>query len=261
LPDTVAVEEPLEIRVVFGPEGHRQERTLSITMRTPGQDEELVRGFLFAERLITDPAQIQRMEAPALRRPLAEGHTLVVHLRPELVLDWSRLERHFYLSSSCGVCGKASIDMVMERVPGHFFPMTPRLEAAKIRDLPLRLREAQTLFDRTGGIHASGLFDAEGELLLLREDVGRHNAADKLVGALLARPELRERSAVAVLSGRASFELVQKFLVAGVPILIAVGAPSSLAVDLAQECGMTLIGFAGRDHFNVYTGLQRVAGD
>lgn len=257
--DVLAVEEPLEIRIAFGREDSRETRTLAITMRTPGQDEELVRGFLYAERIITESAQIREMETPPTRRSGAEGHTLTVHLDPDVNLDWSRLERHFYLSSSCGVCGKASVDMVMERMPSPFFPMTPRLPAELVDLLPQRLRESQALFARTGGIHASGLFDAKGQLLLLREDVGRHNAADKLVGALLLRPELRDQAVAVVLSGRASFELVQKFLIAGIPILIAVGAPSSLAVDLAQEAGMTLLGFAGRSSFNVYAGLQRLA--
>lgn len=258
--DILAVEEPLEIRLSFGRDSARETRTLAITMRTPGQDEELVRGFLYAERIITEPAQIREMEKPPTRRSGAEGHTLTVHLDPDVNLDWSRLERHFYLSSSCGVCGKASVDMVMERASSPFFPMTPRLPADLVELLPQRLRESQALFARTGGIHASGLFDAQGRLLLAREDVGRHNAADKLVGAMLVRPDIRAQAVAAVLSGRASFELVQKFLIAGIPILVAVGAPSSLAVDLAQEAGMTLIGFAGKSPFNVYTGLQRLAG-
>lgn len=258
--DQVAVEEPLEIRLVFGPAGQQQERTLAVTMRTPGQDEELVRGFLLSERLIQQADQIMDMVEVSVRRAEGSGHTLRVELHPDVRPDWPLLERHVYLSSSCGVCGKASIDAVMAQVPTTFFPMKPHLPGETIMQMPARLREEQNLFAATGGLHACGLFDAEGQLLLLREDVGRHNAADKLAGALIVRPELEGRAVAAVLSGRASFELVQKFMIAGIPILVAVGAPSSLAIDLAQEGGMTLIGFAGPDRFNLYTGAQRIRG-
>lgn len=259
-PDTVVEEEPLEIRLRFGPAEDRQERTLAVTMRTPGQDSDLVRGFLLSERLITQPSDVESIEVQAVRRNEGKGHTVTATLRPGISVRWDLLERHFYLSSSCGVCGKASVDAVLQRVEGSFFPMTPRLDATVVQAMPARLREAQALFSRTGGLHASGLFDTSGRLLLLREDVGRHNACDKLIGALLEGAAAREEAAAVVLSGRISFELVQKVLLAGIPVLIAVGAPSSLAVELAEESGMTLVGFTAPGRFNVYTGRQRLAG-
>lgn len=254
----MTVEEPLEIRLVFGPAAKRENRSLAITMRTPGHDQELVRGFLFSEGLITHPGQIMSMHLTDTRQEAGRGHTLEVHLQPEVVLDWTALERHFYLTSSCGVCGKASIDAVMQNLQSDLFPLEPRLQTGTILGLPDILRKQQSLFSITGGIHASGLFDQQGNLLLLREDVGRHNAMDKLVGGLLATEGLRQQLAAVVLSGRASFELVQKALISSIPMLIAVGAPSSLAIDLAEEGGLTLIGFSGQDRFNVYTGRQRV---
>ncbi len=257
-PDAVTVEEPLEIRLIFGPDSHRENRSLAITMRTPGHDTDLVRGFLFSEGLITENDQIRAMHLTDTRQEVGRGHTLEVHLRPEVTLDWTALERHFYLTSSCGVCGKASIDAVMQNLHDDLFPLEPRLEAATILGLPDKLRKQQSLFSITGGIHASGLFDQKGNLLLLREDVGRHNAMDKLVGGICTTEGLRQDLAAVVLSGRASFELVQKALISSIPILIAVGAPSSLAIDLAEEGGLTLIGFTGQDRFNVYTGRQRV---
>ncbi len=227
-------------------------------MRTPGQDQDLVRGFLFSEGLIQHIDQIRSIHPVDTRRESGRGHTIDVHLTPDVDIDWTSIERHFYLTSSCGVCGKASIDAVMRHLESDLFPMEPKLAANTILSLPDKLRQQQSLFSVTGGIHASGLFDQDGELLLLREDVGRHNAMDKLVGSLLTMPALRKNMAALVLSGRASFELVQKALLSNIPILIAVGAPSSLAIDLADEGGLTLIGFTGSDRFNVYTGRQRV---
>lgn len=257
-PDPVTVEEPLEIRLVFGPDHARENRSLAITMRTPGHDQDLVRGFLYSEGLIQQLDQIRALHTVDTRRETGRGHTMEVHLSSEVTIDWKMLERHFYLTSSCGVCGKASIDAVMQHLDQELFPMEPKLSANVILGLPDLLRKQQSLFSITGGIHASGLFDKDGRLLLLREDVGRHNAMDKLVGSLLMTPSLRQTMAALVLSGRASFELVQKALLSGIPILIAVGAPSSLAIDLAEEGGLTLIGFTGSDRFNVYTGRQRV---
>lgn len=257
-PDAIAEEEPLEIRLRYGPMSDRKVRTLAITMRTPGQDEDLVIGFLYSEGLISDLHQIDGMEKEYVRTSAAIGHTLTVDLHPDTPVDWNLLERHFYLSSSCGVCGKASIEAVLRSIPGQFFPMTPQVQANLVPTLPEILRNNQTLFTATGGIHASGLFDDKGNLLLVREDVGRHNAADKLIGALQQMPEIRDRAAIVVLSGRISFELVQKVLLARIPILIAVGAPSSLAIDLAEESGMTLVGFTGNERFNCYSGRQRL---
>ena len=186
------------------------------------------------------------------------GNVACVDLKPGLAVDLSRLERNFYAASSCGVCGKASLKAVRVEPRNRLLPGWPELEAAIVRRLPEKLREAQAVFDRTGGLHAAGLFDAAGNLLALREDVGRHNALDKLIGAEFMAGHTPLLENVLVVSGRLSFELVQKAAIAGIPILVAVGAPSSLAVSLAREHGLTLLGFVRHDRFNVYTGAERI---
>lgn len=258
-PDLLAVEEPLEIRLGYGPAADRQQKSLSVTMRTPGHDEELGLGFLWTEGIIQRREEVRSVQhCTDLGRDEQRGNVLRIELQPEVELDWSKLERHFYTTSSCGVCGKASIDAV--RSTGC--PVLPRtdmhIDPAVIHRLPDTLREAQAIFDHTGGLHAAGLFDANGELRLMREDVGRHNAMDKLIGAALQRSWLPLHQHMVLLSGRASFELVQKALMAGVPLLAAVGAPSSLAVDLAQDFGLTLLGFVRGGRFNVYAGAERL---
>jgi FdhD protein len=251
-PDVLAVEEPLEIRLGRQVGGRRVHAAVSITMRTPGNDRELAAGFLFTEGILASREQV------ASARACGGGNVACVELRPGVAVDWARLERHFYTSSSCGVCGKASLEAV--RVSARHRPADgrPVVGAGVVRRLPEALRAAQTVFDRTGGLHAAALFDADGNLLCLREDVGRHNALDKLIGAqfLAGRTPLRE--SVLLVSGRASFELVQKAAVAGIPILAAVGAPSSLAVSLAREHGLTVLGFVRPDRFNVYSGGERI---
>jgi FdhD protein len=234
--DMVAVEEPLEIRV--------DGRPLTVTMRTPGEDEELALGFLYGEGLIDSP---RRAEPPA---DLAAN---TVEVEGPLLRDPG--ERRFYTTSSCGVCGKGAL----EEVAVHCQPLPdgPVLARDLLADLPERLR--QPAFERTGGLHATGLFDAEGQLLLVREDVGRHNAMDKVVGRALLDGRLPLHGHVLCVSGRQSFELVQKAAVAGAPILVGVGAPSSLAITLALDRGMTLCGFARGGRMNVYTGAERVA--
>jgi FdhD protein len=250
--DTLAVEEPLEIKVGFNSDGRRVHRGVSITMRTPGNDHELAVGFLFTEGLITDRGQIAGV------RTWGGGNVVRVDLTPDIAVDLARLERHFYTGSSCGVCGKASLAAV--RVAPRYRPAAgqPLVEAEVIRKLPNALRAAQVVFDRTGGLHASALFDSSGRLLGLREDVGRHNALDKLIGAELLAGRVPLSETILLVSGRLSFELVQKAAVAGIPILAAVGAPSSLAVDLAWEHGLTVIGFIRADRFNVYSGADRL---
>ncbi|HZY88635.1 MAG TPA: formate dehydrogenase accessory sulfurtransferase FdhD [Gemmataceae bacterium] len=251
-PDLLAVEEPLEVRLGCDVGGRRVHRTVSVTMRTPGHDLELAVGFLFTEGVIVAREQV------AGARACGAGNVARVDLHPGVAVDLSRLERHFYTSSSCGVCGKASLEAVRVCARNRLPESRPVVEAAVIHHLPEALRAAQAVFDRTGGLHAAALFDANGNLLCLREDVGRHNALDKLIGAqfLAGRTPLWE--GVLLVSGRASFELVQKAAVAGIPILAAVGAPSSLAVSLAREQGLTVLGFVRQDRFNIYTGPERV---
>jgi FdhD protein len=244
--DRLAVEEPLEIRL--------GERSLSITMRTPGHDFELAAGFLLTEGIVRHTSDIEKIDFCG-----PSGNVVRVDLAPGVAVDLKRLERHFYASSSCGVCGKSSIEALRVTIPeAAHGGVSPAVSAEVLRGLPKTLRESQGLFDSTGGIHASALFDLEGKLLLLREDVGRHNALDKVIGSSLRSGELPLRSRVLLVSGRASFELVQKAAVAGIGIFAAVGAPSSLAAELARDVGMTLIGFLRDERFNIYHGQERV---
>ncbi|HWY86129.1 MAG TPA: formate dehydrogenase accessory sulfurtransferase FdhD [Gemmataceae bacterium] len=250
--DLLAVEEPLEIRLVCDVDGGRGHRVVSITMRTPGHDRELALGFLFTEGIVAAREQVLAVH------PCKSGNAVRVDLAPGVDVDLARLERHFYTTSSCGVCGKTSLDAVRVCARQRLPEGRPIVEAAVVQRLPGVLRGAQTVFDRTGGLHAAALFDPSGNLLCLREDVGRHNALDKLIGAqfLAGRTALSE--AVLLVSGRASFELVQKAVMTGIPVLAALGAPSSLAVKLADEHGLTVLGFVRPDCFNIYTGGQRI---
>jgi FdhD protein len=242
--DLVAVEEPLQIRLGG--------RDIAITMRTPGHDRELAAGFLFTEGILRHASQISAIAAD-------EKGAIDVRLAEGVPIDFERLARNFYVTSSCGVCGKASIDAL--RAAGC--PTLPRdhpvVDARILPELPRKLREAQAVFEHTGGLHAAGLFDISGKLLGLREDVGRHNAVDKLVGAALLEDRLPLSQRILMLSGRISFELVQKALMAGIPIVAAVGAPSSLAVETALRFGMTLVGFLRGERFNVYAGRERLS--
>ena len=251
-PDTLVVEEPLEVRVGG--------RSLVVTMRTPGDDMDLAAGFLVSEGVVSAQGHVRAMRycAGATDEGINTYNLLDVDLDPSVPPPDPSLERSFYTTSSCGLCGKASLDAVRTQtsydVSGDLFTVTPALLSA----LPNRLREAQKVFDRTGGLHAAGLFSDAGELLVLREDVGRHNAVDKVVGWALREGLLPLTGTVLMVSGRASFELVQKAWMAGIPCLAAVSAPSSLAVDLAAEAGMTLVGFLRGASMNVYAGQQRV---
>ncbi len=257
--DAVALEEPLEIRLdMRGPDG-RTVRSLTITMRTPGHDEELAAGFLFTEGLVRHASEIEDIRPCGLDDGVHGARNAVrIRMADHARLQWPSLERHFYATSSCGVCGKASLEAL--EVKGlapparHALRITPDLVTA----LPERLRAAQHVFDQTGGLHAAALFDARGELTSIREDVGRHNALDKLLGEAFLRRATPLSDQLLFLSGRASFELMQKALVAGLPAVIAVGAPSSLAVDLARRFDMTLVGFVRGDRFNVYHGEWRL---
>lgn len=248
--DFLAIEEPLEIRVIT--DDGAGERRLSMTMRTPGDDEELAAGFLYTEGIVARREQIVGVTR-------GEGH-VVVALAAGVRLPEAAPQRSFVMTSACGVCGRSSTEGLRATPPGPLVAGRPALAAGVVPGLPGALLRAQATFAATGGIHAAGLFDARGELGLLREDVGRHNAVDKLVGALLRAGGLPAVDAVLLVSGRASFELVQKALMAQIPVLAAVGAPSSLAVELAQEAGMTLLGFVREGRFTVYSGGDRVAG-
>ncbi len=250
--DAVAVEEPLEIRLGCTIDGRRRHVGVSVTMRTPGDDVDLAIGFLFTEGIISHARQV------AGAGPCGASNVVRVDLQPGVTVDLARLERHFYTASSCGVCGKASLEAVRQHVSTRPDATQPIVDTAVIRALPRRLRADQAVFDRTGGLHAAALFDADGHLLCLREDVGRHNALDKLIGQQFLAGRTPLTQAVLLLSGRISFELVQKAAVAGIPIVAAVGAPSSLAIDLAREHQLTVIGFVREDHLNIYTGAQRV---
>ena len=261
--DALAVEEPLEIRLGFRDGTHR---AVSVTMRSPGNDGELTAGFLFAEGILNRPEQIAKIRHCGLkigkassgiaRAAALNSNTIRVDLAENLDIDLKRLERNFYTTSSCGVCGKASIDALATGVKRLVDDM--RVSRDVIHGLPAKLRQAQDVFEETGGLHASALFDADGNLDIVREDVGRHNALDKVIGAKFLDRQIPLSDRILLVSGRASFELVQKALMAGIPILAAVGAPSSLAVELAAEYGMTLVGFVRDERFNIYCGGNRI---
>jgi len=247
--DLLAIEEPLQLCLNGSP--------LSITMRTPGADLDLAVGFLFTEGIIGDVSQIMSMHASPAEDENS-GQRVTIWLQPEVAIDPARVRRNFYTSSSCGVCGKLAIGAI-EVCPT--IPMRqsgPQFRADLIYRLPDVLRRAQENFDRTGGIHAAALFSTEGDLLALREDVGRHNAVDKLIGFALRGGTVPIGNSLILVSGRAGFELVQKSVMAAIPALAAVGAPSSLAVETAQRFGMTLIGFLRGERFNIYSGSWRI---
>jgi FdhD protein len=252
--DLLAVEEPLEIRIVYGDENSRQQKNISITMCTPGHDEELATGFLFTEGIIKSKDDVQHCVVAG-----AGGNNIVIaDLKPGISFDPKKIERHFYTSSSCGVCGKSSIDAVKNVFTGNGKKDSIQISAAILTSLPDTLRKQQEVFEYTGGLHASALFDLKGTLLLTREDVGRHNALDKLIGASLMNGTVPLDDHILLLSGRASFELIQKAAMAGIKVVCAVGAPSSLAVELAKETGMTLVGFLRDGRFNIYCFEQRI---
>jgi FdhD protein len=271
--DSLAVEEPLEIQLNYGPSDARQTRSISVTMRTPGNDFDLAAGFLMTEGVIQDANDIDQIayagdafsestQSPQGMDVLKLGskqNTVRVDLAADVAVNVGSLQRNFYTTSSCGICGKASLlalrTVCPPRAANHF-----TVDAQLLYRLPERLRASQGVFDRTGGLHGAGLFDSEGNLLALREDVGRHNAVDKLIGAefLADRTPLRDR--LLLLSGRASFELLQKALMGGIAMVAAVGAPSSLAVQVAKEFDITLVGFLREHHFNIYHGRERIFG-
>jgi FdhD protein len=257
-PDALATEEPMEIRLLAG----QTKQTVAVTMRTPGADFELAAGFLYGEGIVDSADDIQKISyCVDSDLDTEQRYNIVnVELRGGREFDLRPLERHFYTTSACGVCGKASLEQ-LELRGCPVMPSGPEVSAEIINTLPEKLREAQGLFDATGGLHAAALFDNKGELLALREDVGRHNATDKLVGWALLEGRLPLTDHIVMVSGRSSFEILQKCLTAGVPVVCAISAPSSLAVDVAREFGMTLVGFLRGGRFNVYAGYERIQPD
>ncbi|GJM28380.1 MAG: sulfurtransferase FdhD [Cyclobacteriaceae bacterium] len=260
LNDLVAVEEPLEIILDHGPLDQRKSVNLAITMRTPGNDLELVTGFLATEQLIDSPEQVASIRHCRNSHNQKIENTVKVQLHPLIKFEPGKSLRHFYINSSCGVCGKTSIDSVIESCNVATLDTSLVVSHQVIRSLPAILREKQLVFDHTGGLHAACIFDNSGNPLWLREDVGRHNAVDKVLGASFSINKWPLNKHVLLVSGRISFELVQKALRAGILFMAAIGAPSSLAVELAKRAGMTLLGFVGAERFNIYHGAERVKG-
>jgi FdhD protein len=250
--DELAIEEPLEIQIIYGDKDSRLQKTISITMRTPGNDEELAIGFLFTEGIIQNKNQITNTYIS-----FVENKALIT-LNENENFNLQKTDRNFYTTSSCGVCGKTSIEAIKIISSYSNIADNIRIRSTLFYFLEKQLRKQQALFESTGGLHASALFDLEGNFITLREDVGRHNALDKLIGTAFLKDDLPLTNKILLLSGRASFELVQKATMAGIKIVAAVGAPSSLAVQLAEEAGITLIGFLRNEGFNIYTGAGRI---
>ena len=248
--DPVAVEEPLEIILEYGPIAARSTAPVSVTMRTPGHDTELALGFLFTEGILSGIAEKPEATESANR--------IEISLTPTANPNLKKLQRHFYTSSSCGVCGKTSIESLYPANAIKPAQTGTAVDASLLYSLPSLLRQGQDLFEYTGGLHAAGLFNNQGRLTLVREDIGRHNALDKLIGHALLHDELPLNQHILVLSGRACFELIQKAAMAGIGIIAAVGPPSSLAVQLAKESGITLVGFLKQERFNIYSGAHRI---
>ncbi len=257
--DCLAVEEPLEIRLSYGPAQARQVHKLAVTMRTPGNDAALATGFILTEAIITAASDISSIDYDAAGSSENNGNIIVINLHETAVPQLAKQDRNFYTSSSCGVCGKASIEAIHTAGKLQLQPWldTP-IPADLIYSLPAKLNGQQEVFSITGGLHAATLFNTSGDLLLLCEDVGRHNALDKLIGAAFTGNNFDLSRTILLLSGRASFELVQKAAMAGIPVIAAVGAPSSLAVSTAAAFGITLIGFLRNQRFNIYSAVQRI---
>ena len=250
--DVLAAEEPLEILLRAG----HEQRTIAITMRTPGNDYELAAGFLYNEGIIHTKTEVANMTY-CVDGNQQEYNSLRIQLEADSLPKLNQLERHFFTNSACGVCGSTMLDDISERsLPP--IPAGPVVDFSLITSLPDKFRQSQELFEATGGLHAAALFDLNGNLLASREDVGRHNALDKLIGWGLLNDQLPFHNKVLMVSGRASYELLQKSFVAGVPVFCAVSAPSTLAVEVAERFGITLIGFLRGNRFNIYTGIERI---
>jgi FdhD protein len=257
--DTLSVEEPLEIKIQYGSENQKVKKNISVTMRTPGNDSELALGFLFTEGIIPSFQVVKKISHLQTACTTQKKNSIQVELEENFIPHLKQSDRNFYTTSSCGVCGKASIESI-KTVSSFSTLNRPRLNLSLdvLYQLPQKLRMAQGDFAATGGIHASGLFSSEGDLVLLHEDVGRHNALDKLIGSALASDLLPLNQHILLLSGRASFELIQKAAMAGISVVAAIGAPSSLAVELAIEFNITLLGFLKENRFNIYNSCDDV---
>lgn len=252
--DDLAVEEPLEIQLSYIEAGKKIKKSISVTMRTPGNDDELAVGFLFTEGIVAEKSQVK-----AAASDIFDENKVIVNLADAFVPVINSLERNFYTTSSCGVCGKAGIDAIKTVSAYQNDDNTLLVSKKVIFSLKDQLNVQQSIFETTGGLHASALFDVNGHFIALREDVGRHNALDKLIGNALLKDLLPLADKILLLSGRASFELIQKAGMAGIKVVAAIGAPSSLAVKLAEESNITLIGFLKNDKFNIYSGFERIS--
>lgn len=257
--DRVAVEEPLEIRLGYETPQGRTATSISITMRTPGSDAELAAGFLYSESIIKNAGDISSIDHCGPVAPDTGNHNIIrVDLASHVAVDLGRLQRHFYTTSSCGVCGKSSLDALRITGAEPLVDNNARFSRSTLIKMPTALRARQDTFEETGGLHAAAAFDSQGEIVVVHEDVGRHNAVDKVVGTLLKQDLLPASGLGLIVSGRASFELMQKTLMAGMPLLAAVSAPSSLAVQLAKEFNISLVGFLRGDTFNIYSSGERI---
>ncbi len=259
VPDRVAIEEPLEIRISFIEEGKRKTKKVSITMRTPGNDLDLALGFLFTEGILKNKSDFFRLGEVDFTCQVNKDNIIQVDLADGIIPQVNQMERNFYTTSSCGVCGKASIEAIKTVQETNIQKdLNWSISQEILMALPEKLRVEQQVFDVTGGLHACALFNDEGELMAIHEDVGRHNALDKLIGGLFTKELLPLNRSILLLSGRASFELIQKAAMAGFGLVASVGAPSSLAIELAREMGITLIGFLNKKRFNIYTFPHRI---
>ena len=257
--DSISIEEPLEIILKYLNKDTWIEKTISVTMRTPGDDEDLVRGFLFNERVIDKINHIEKIESagePTEQYGLKNKITVTINNSDNIDID--KIKRNFLTNSSCGVCGKSSLDTLDIIKKDKILKSNPKISKKILMESPKKLRENQTEFSKTGGIHASGLFSEQGDIIAIKEDVGRHNALDKLIGYVLNRDLLDTKSQFLACSGRLNFDLVQKALIANIGVLIGVGAPTSLAIDLANKFDMTLVGFVKDNSFNIYSNKERV---
>ena len=257
--DSISIEEPLEITIKFKEKETWTENTISITMRTPGNDEDLVRGFLFNERIIEKIDYIDKIESVGeIVGQYNLKNKIIATINNSENVDIDKIKRNFLTNSSCGVCGKTSLDSLEVIKKDKIVKSLPKIDHEIIMKSPTILRENQTEFSKTGGIHASGIFSDKGDVVAIKEDVGRHNALDKLIGYVLEKKLLNPSNQFLTCSGRLNFELVQKALMSNIGVLIGVGAPTSLAIDLANKFDMTLVGFVKQDSFNIYSNKERI---